>query len=97
MARTVGWSRGDWEALAGGAPLGGGLPAHRPGCGSLSVDPARADVLRVTPESLASPARSGSTSHGCSCLTPIQDRTDNELRALADAAVDEALGRFVAR
>jgi len=27
---------------------------------------------------------------------PIQDRTDDELRALADAAIDEALGWLVA-
>jgi hypothetical protein len=47
VARTCGWSRADWEALAGVAPLGAGLPAHRPGCGSRSVDPAVADALRV--------------------------------------------------
>jgi hypothetical protein len=47
VARTCGWSRIDWEALAGVSPLGAGLPAHRPGCGSLSVDPSRADALRV--------------------------------------------------
>lgn len=47
VARTVGWSRGDWEALAGVTPLGAGLPEFRPGCGSLSVDPALTDALRV--------------------------------------------------
>jgi hypothetical protein len=47
VARTEGWSRADWEALAGVRPLGAELPAHRPGCGSLSVDPTRADQLRV--------------------------------------------------
>jgi hypothetical protein len=47
IARTEGWSRPDWEALAGVSPLGAGLPPHRPGCGSLSVDPVRADALRV--------------------------------------------------
>src|SRR5262249_52890390 len=45
-ARTEGWSRRDWEAIAGVAPLGDGLPTYRPGCGSLSVDPERADELR---------------------------------------------------
>lgn len=47
VARTCGWSRTEWEALAGVSPLGAELPAHRPGCGSLSVDPVRADELRV--------------------------------------------------
>jgi hypothetical protein len=47
VARTEGWSRSDWETLAGVSPLGADLPAHRPGCGSLSVDPSLADALRV--------------------------------------------------
>ena len=47
VARTEGWSRADWEQLAGVSPLGADLPAHRPGCGSRSVDPAVADALRV--------------------------------------------------
>jgi hypothetical protein len=47
VARTEGWSRTDWEQLAGLSPLGAGLPPHRPGCGSLSVDPTVADELRV--------------------------------------------------
>jgi hypothetical protein len=47
VARTEGWSRSAWEALAEVSPLGADLPAHRPGCGSLSVDPVRADQLRV--------------------------------------------------
>lgn len=47
IARTEGWSRSAWEALAEVSPLGADLPAHRPGCGSLSVDPVRADQLRV--------------------------------------------------
>lgn len=46
-ARTVGWSRADWEKLTGVRGLGPSLPAHRPGCGSLSLDPARADALAV--------------------------------------------------
>jgi hypothetical protein len=37
--RAVGWQRAEWEALAGVAGLGAGLPDWRPGCGSLSVDP----------------------------------------------------------
>lgn len=47
VARTCGWSRADWEALAGVRPLGAGLPAFRPGCGSRSVDASLADALRV--------------------------------------------------
>ncbi len=46
-ARTVGWSREQWESLAGAAGLGPALPAIRPGCGSLSVDPDRVDALAV--------------------------------------------------
>ncbi len=42
VARTVGWSREQWEALTGRSGLGDGLPAHRPGCGSRTHDP---DVL----------------------------------------------------
>ena len=45
--RTVGWSRADWERLSGVDGLGEGLPDWRPGCGSLSVDPAHADDLAV--------------------------------------------------
>ncbi|MYH78980.1 MAG: conjugal transfer protein TraF, partial [Acidimicrobiaceae bacterium] len=45
--RTVGWSRSEWERLAGVDGLGDGLPDWRPGCGSLSVDPAHAGDLAV--------------------------------------------------
>ncbi|RMH79849.1 MAG: thioredoxin [Actinomyces sp.] len=45
--RLVGWSRPAWEAFCGTAPLGEDLPEHRPGCGSLSVDPGRVDELRA--------------------------------------------------
>jgi len=47
QARTVGWSRDDWERITGVTGLGPGLPDLRPGCGSLSVDPTVADELRV--------------------------------------------------
>lgn len=47
VARTVGWSRDDWEALTGLDDLGTDLPVSRPGCGSLSVDPDLVDELRV--------------------------------------------------
>ena len=45
--RTMGWSRTEWERLSGLDGLGEGLPDWRPGCGSLSVDPAHADDLAV--------------------------------------------------
>ena len=45
--RIVGWKRDDWEAFTGVTGLGPGLPDHRPGCGSLSVDPNRIDELRA--------------------------------------------------
>lgn len=45
--RTVGWSRVEWERVTGVAGLVPELPAMRPGCGSLSVDPDRVDELRV--------------------------------------------------
>ncbi len=45
--RTFGWARADWEELTGVAGLGEGLPAMRPGCGSMSVDPDRVDALRA--------------------------------------------------
>ena len=46
-ARVVGWSREQWEVLTGVAGLGEDLPDHRPGCGSLSVDPFRIDALEA--------------------------------------------------
>jgi hypothetical protein len=45
--RTVGWSRAQWEALTGVTGLGETLPEHRPGCGSLSVDPSLVDALEA--------------------------------------------------
>jgi hypothetical protein len=45
--RIVGWKRDEWERFTGVDGLGLGLPDHRPGCGSLSVEPSRADELRA--------------------------------------------------
>jgi hypothetical protein len=45
--RTVGWDRAEWEGMSGLTELGPELPAQRPGCGSLAVDPDLADELRV--------------------------------------------------
>ncbi len=47
VERTEGWLRPLWERFTGVHGLGEGLPEHRPGCGSLSVDPDRADELRI--------------------------------------------------
>jgi hypothetical protein len=44
VARTVGWSRDAWRRLTGRPDLGEGLPEHRPGCGSLTQDPAIAEA-----------------------------------------------------
>ncbi len=45
IERTEGWSRDRWEELTGLDRLGADLPDHRPGCGSLSVDPSLTDEL----------------------------------------------------
>lgn len=45
VERLVGWDRQRWEDLTGLPDLGPELPDWRPGCGSLSVDPMRADEL----------------------------------------------------
>ncbi len=45
VERIVGWDRDQWVHFTGVADLGPGLPEWRPGCGSLSVDPSRADEL----------------------------------------------------
>jgi hypothetical protein len=44
-ARTEGWQRGAWERLSGITGLGAGLPAHRPGCGSRTLDPGLLEAL----------------------------------------------------
>jgi hypothetical protein len=43
--RAEGWQREAWERLSGVARLGGGLPAHRPGCGSRTLEPGVVDDL----------------------------------------------------
>ena len=45
--RVLGWHREEWQALTGVEGLGPGLPAWRPGCGSLSVSPDLAPDLAV--------------------------------------------------
>lgn len=57
VERTVGWLRSEWERVSGIDGLGPDLPEHRPGCGSLSVDPDKVDALRVRYEGSALHAR----------------------------------------
>lgn len=47
VARIVGWSRDEWQAFTGLPELGRDLPAYRPGCGSLSVEPGVAEKLAL--------------------------------------------------
>ncbi len=47
VARLEGWLRTDWQQLSGIDDLGLGLPPQRPGCGSLSVEPGRAERLEA--------------------------------------------------
>jgi hypothetical protein len=43
--RSIGWHRGEWEALTGVPGLGEDLPDQQPGCGSLSVEPGMRETL----------------------------------------------------
>jgi thiol-disulfide isomerase/thioredoxin len=45
--RLEGWERDLWEAFTGVPELGPDLPAHRPGCGSRTLDPTVAEDLLV--------------------------------------------------
>jgi hypothetical protein len=47
VERSVGWHRDEWERVTGIGGLGPDLPAMRPGCGSMSVDPDLVDQLSV--------------------------------------------------
>ena len=49
VQRLVGWDRAEWARVTGVDGLGDGfdLPAHRPGCGSRTLDPDVADALAV--------------------------------------------------
>jgi hypothetical protein len=50
----VGWSRPHWEKFTGVDALGDGLPESRPGCGSLTVDPAVMERLAARSTGLRS-------------------------------------------
>ncbi len=45
--RLVGWDADAWAALTGVAGIGDGLPPHRPGCGSKTLDPGMPERLAV--------------------------------------------------
>ena len=45
--RIEGWNRMDWERVTGVDNLGTGLPAHRPGCGSRSMEPGMPERLML--------------------------------------------------
>ena len=45
--RTFGWLASDWQRITEIPELGTDLPAMRPGCGSMSVDPDIVDKLRA--------------------------------------------------
>ena len=45
--RVEGWVRQEWQTLTGLPGLGTDLPAWRPGCGSMSVEPGIAERLAV--------------------------------------------------
>ena len=46
-ARTYGWDRTEWERVSGVASIGAGLPALRPGCGALNVEPGTLEDLLI--------------------------------------------------
>ncbi|HEV3364005.1 MAG TPA: thioredoxin family protein, partial [Acidimicrobiia bacterium] len=54
VGRLVGWSRPHWQKFTGVEPLGDGLPEHRPGCGSLTNDPAVIERLAAKSTGLRS-------------------------------------------
>ncbi|HVM09641.1 MAG TPA: thioredoxin family protein [Acidimicrobiales bacterium] len=47
VERLEGWDAVAWERVTGVDGLGEGLPPHRPGCGSKTLDPGVADDLAV--------------------------------------------------
>lgn len=47
QARVIGWAREEWANLTELENIGASLPAERPGCGSLSVEPHIAEQLAL--------------------------------------------------
>ena len=46
-ARTYGWDRAEWERVSRQDQLGAALPAMRPGCGALNVEPTHLEDLLI--------------------------------------------------
>lgn len=47
IERAEGWNREEWAKLANVADLGAELPASRPGCASMSIDPGMEEKLKI--------------------------------------------------
>jgi hypothetical protein len=47
QARTYGWERSEWERVSSQTGLGAGLPAMRPGCGAINMEPAQREALLI--------------------------------------------------
>ena len=47
IARTYGWDRAEWERVSRQDQLGAALPAMRPGCGALNIEPAKLEDLLI--------------------------------------------------
>ncbi len=57
IARTYGWDRAEWERVSGQDKLGAALPAMRPGCGALNIEPATLEDLLIRFEQTGLSAR----------------------------------------
>lgn len=47
VGRTYGWDQSEWATLTGLNDIGADLPAFRPGCGALNVDPSKLTELKI--------------------------------------------------
>ena len=70
IGRAIGWDRVDWEETSASSSLGEDLPERRPGCGSLSIQPGVAEVLR---------AKFGSTGIASRTISTAPYEDDHEL------------------
>ena len=86
LERIVGWNRDQWQAFTGDIELGLTLPEFRPGCGSLNVDPGRADELL---------AKFGGT--GLSARRVEFAALEDDIEAMYEQTRSRGLGREVKR